>query len=133
MGNFWDLYFPNTSNLNLKVYFVYLCAYMNMHIFPGKQVVKNLPAMNEVQAGDMGFDPWIGKFPWRRKLQPLWHSSLENPTNSEALAGLVRESKVGLRLSNQEHTYTSMHVGMMVFFILCFYYTINTCSYNEQD
>ena len=22
-------------------------------------------------AGDMGFDPWVGKFPWRRKWQPI--------------------------------------------------------------
>ena len=31
-------------------------------------VVKNLPA----NAGDMRreFDPWVGKFPWRRKWQP---------------------------------------------------------------
>ena len=31
-------------------------------------VVKNLPAI----AGDMrlGFDPWVGKIPWRRAQQP---------------------------------------------------------------
>ena len=29
------------------------------------QMVKNLPAMWET-----GFDPWVGKIPWRRKLQP---------------------------------------------------------------
>ena len=28
------------------------------------QMVKNLPAMWET-----GFDPWVGKIPWRRKLQ----------------------------------------------------------------
>ena len=34
------------------------------------QRVKNLPAMQET-----GFDPWVGKIPWRRKWQPtlgLW-------------------------------------------------------------
>ena len=31
-------------------------------------MVKNLPA----KTGDMrqGFNPWVGKIPWRRKLQP---------------------------------------------------------------
>ena len=29
------------------------------------QMVKNLPAMWET-----GFDPWVGKISWRRKLQP---------------------------------------------------------------
>ena len=34
--------------------------------FPGGPVVKNWPA----NAGDCGFDPWIGKIPWGRKWQP---------------------------------------------------------------
>ena len=29
-------------------------------------MVKNLPAMQERP----GFDPWVGKIPWRRKWQP---------------------------------------------------------------
>ena len=29
------------------------------------QMVKNLPAMQET-----GFDPWVGKIPWRREWQP---------------------------------------------------------------
>ena len=35
--------------------------------FSGDSVVKNLP----VNAGDVGFDPWVGKIPWRRKWQPI--------------------------------------------------------------
>jgi len=31
--------------------------------FPGGSVVKNLPARR-------GFDPWVGKIPWRRAWQP---------------------------------------------------------------
>ena len=34
--------------------------------FPGDPLVKN-PSAN---VGDMGFSPWVGKIPWRRKLQP---------------------------------------------------------------
>ena len=30
------------------------------------QMVKNLPAMQET-----GFDPWVGKIPWRRAWQPI--------------------------------------------------------------
>ena len=29
-------------------------------------MIKNLP----VNAGDPGFNPWVGKIPWRRTLQP---------------------------------------------------------------
>ena len=31
--------------------------------FPGGSAVKN-PSAN---VGDVGFDPWVGKIPWRRK------------------------------------------------------------------
>ena len=31
------------------------------------QVIKNLPA----NAGRYGFDPWVGKIPWRRAWQPI--------------------------------------------------------------
>ena len=31
--------------------------------FPGDAAVKDLPA----NAGDTGFDPWVGKIPWSRK------------------------------------------------------------------
>ena len=34
--------------------------------FPSGSAVKNLPAIQETQ----GFDPQVGKIPWRRKLQP---------------------------------------------------------------
>ena len=32
-------------------------------------VVKNLPA-NAGDVRDWGFDPWVGKMPWRRKWKP---------------------------------------------------------------
>ena len=34
---------------------------------PGGSVVKNLPAMQ----GRHGFDPWVGKIPWRREWLPI--------------------------------------------------------------
>ena len=37
------------------------------------QLVKNPLAMQET-----GFDPWVGKIPWRKKGYPLQYSSLEN-------------------------------------------------------
>ena len=38
------------------------------------QLVKNLPAMRRP-----GFDPLVGKIPWRRESYPLQYSGLENP------------------------------------------------------
>ena len=33
-------------------------------------MVKNLPAMPEIKPACNGFDPWVGKIPWKRKWQP---------------------------------------------------------------
>ena len=46
-------------------------------------MVKNLPA----NAGDvrLGFDPWVGKIPWREDMaNPLQCSCLENPMDRGA-------------------------------------------------
>ena len=42
-----------------------LYMYMCVYIYIVAQLVKNLPAM-----GRPGFDPWIGKIPWRRERPP---------------------------------------------------------------
>ena len=60
--------------------------------FQSGAVVKNLPA----SVGDKrnGFDPCIGKIPWRRKWQPTpGISSLENPLNKGACQATVQGSQ----------------------------------------
>ena len=42
--------------------------------FPGGSGVKNLPT----HVGDVGLIPELGRFPWKRKWQPLQYSCLEN-------------------------------------------------------
>ena len=52
-------------------------------------MVKNLPA-NVGDIRDEGFDPWVGKIPWRRAWQPppaLQYSCLENPHGQRSLMG----------------------------------------------
>ena len=53
------------------------------------QSAKNLPAMQEItcNAGDNGFDPWVGKIPWRRKWQstPVFLSGKELGIEPESL------------------------------------------------
>ena len=43
----------------MYIYIIYIWS------FPSGSVVKHPPAVQE-----MGFDPWVGKIPWRRKWQP---------------------------------------------------------------
>ena len=55
-------------------------------------MVKNPPA----NAGNMrlGFDPWVGKIPWRRVWPPSPYPSLENPMDRGAwLATVHRVAK----------------------------------------
>ena len=38
---------------------------------------------NRLQYGKPGFDPWVGKIPWRRKGYPLQYSGLEDSMGSK--------------------------------------------------
>ena len=42
--------------------------------FPGGSVVKNLPARLGDAGKRHGFDPWVGKIPWRKEMAT--HSSI---------------------------------------------------------
>ena len=50
---------------------LFICLFVHLFLsnfridFPGGSVVKNLPA----KCRRCGFDPWIGKIPWRREWQ----------------------------------------------------------------
>ena len=50
------------------------------------EVVKNPPAVQR-----HGFDPWVGKIPWRRKCHPLQESCLGNPMDRGAWWTVVHE------------------------------------------
>ena len=59
------------------------------------QMVKNPPAMWETW---IRFDPWVGKFPWRRGHgSPLQYSGLEDLHGQRSLAGY---SPQGCRVRN---------------------------------
>ena len=58
--------------------------------------IKNLPAMQV-----LGFNPWAGTIPWRRKWQPLQYSCLDNPMDGEAWQATVHGvAKSWTRLSD---------------------------------
>ena len=63
--------------------------------FPGGAVVKNLPT----NTGDTihGFNPWVGKIPWRRKWQP---TPVFLPGKSHGQKSLVGYSPWGCREFN---------------------------------
>ena len=68
---YWNTPFSSNSAANFQMCFVlnetniYRCQVHLAQYFLVAQMVKNLPAIREP-----GFDPWVGKVPWRRKWQP---------------------------------------------------------------
>ena len=68
-------------------------------------------------AGDPGFDPWVGKIPWRRRRNPLQYSCLENSMDRGAwwanspLGYKELDTTEQLSLSvSQMHTHTFIYV-----------------------
>ena len=66
------------------------------------QMVKNL-----LQCGRPGFDPWVGKIPWRRTWQPTPVFCLEYPHGQKSLASysprVIKKSDTTERLSTAQH------------------------------
>ena len=65
---------------NATLFAIYFSGILSrpMIVMGGSQVVqlvKNPPA----QCKRHGFNPWVGKIPWRKKWQPTQYSCLENP------------------------------------------------------
>ena len=60
--------------------------------FPGGSVVKNPPA-NAGDSGDTGSIPGSGRFPWRRKCNPLQYSCLEIPLTEKPGGLQYKESQ----------------------------------------
>ena len=72
--------------------------------FSGSSVVKNLDASGGDSRDACGFDPWVGKIPWKRKCNPLQYSCLGNPMDRGAWQATVHEVKKGrTQLSNGTH------------------------------
>ena len=78
------------------------------------QLVKNMPA-KAAEARDSGFDPWVGKIPWRRAWQP---TPVFLPGESHGQGSLVGYSPWGrkswTRLSDPTTTTTRHNVKNMV-------------------
>ena len=70
---------------------------INNRDFPGGSVVKNPPA----NAGDVKFDPWLGKIPWRRKWQPTPVFLPGKPHGQRSLAGYSPWGRIKLDITWQ--------------------------------
>ena len=64
----------------------------------------------------LGFDPWIGKIPWRRKDEnPLQYSCLKNSMDKRSLVGYspwgrrVRHDRASACTHAHTHTHTHTH------------------------
>ena len=70
---------------------------------------KNPPAKQETQ--EMGFNPWVGKIPWRRKWQP---TPVFLPGKSHGQRSLVGYHPWGHKESDMpEHANSHIHTGLL--------------------
>ena len=80
-----------------------------LYIFPGGSVIKSPPC----QAGN-GFDPWVGKIPWRRNSNSLRYSCLENSMDRGAwwvtVHGVANSWDTASRLNNKK--FMDCHRGL---------------------
>ena len=105
-------------------------VFIYMHIYWASQValvVKNLPA----NAGDvrkLGFDPWVGKMPWRRVWHPLQYSCLENPMDKGPWRATVCWVSKSQTLTHD--IIACMHPLYNIYMCICVYiYIYSMCVY----
>ena len=65
-----------------------LCTAISPTGFPDGSVVKNSPAIQEMQ-DTHGFDPWVRKIPGEGNVNPLQYSCLKNPKDRGAWQAIV--------------------------------------------
>ena len=107
--------------LSLYTYRHFLKIFFSIMVcisFPHGAVIENTPA-NARDAGDWGFDPWVGKIPWRRKWQP---TPVFLPRKSLGLRTLVSYSpRVRKELDTTErlhfHFQRDISLGVLLFSI----------------
>ena len=76
------------------------------------RVKKGLPSWlsgkeSACQCRRHGFDPWVGKIPWRRNGNPLQYSCLENPMDrgvGQATDHEVTKNQTGLKDYNKKQS-----------------------------
>ena len=62
------------------------------------QGAKNSPAMK-----DHGFDPWVGKIPWKRKWQPTQVFLLRKSQGQRCLAGYSPKGQKEFTMTEHKH------------------------------
>ena len=83
------------------------CTVIYFTGFPGGSEVEDLPT-DAGDTGDMGFDPWFGKIPWRRKWQRFPVFLLGKSHEQRNLAGCSLHGIAKSQTSLSMHTHTHM-------------------------
>ena len=90
-------------------------------------IVRDFPVGSDgksicLQCRRSGFNPWVGKIPWRRKWQPTPVFLPEKSHGQRSLAGYspwgLKESDTTERLTNT-HTHTHTHTRLSLSLTLC--------------
>ena len=87
--------------------------------FPGGSVVKE-SACQCRRRKRRGFDPWLGKIPWRRKWQPTPVSLPRTVSGQKSLEGYSPWSRKELDMTQCEHKHASIS------YMSCPHWAVNT-------
>ena len=100
--------------------YIYICMYIYTHtdIWASlvAQLVKNLP-----QRGRPGFDPWVGKIPWRRERLPtpiFW------PAEFHGLYSSWGQKKESHTTEQLPYMYTCIYTFFFLFFSIMAYHRV---------
>ena len=82
------------------------CPFVNHHVGSGlsRWLGGKEPICQCRRHRRRGFDPWVGKIPWRRKQQPTPVFSPGESHEQRSLAGYSPWCRKGLALTEREHT-----------------------------
>ena len=84
--------------------------------FPGGTSGKE-PACQSRRLKRPGFDPWVGKIPWRRKCNPLQYSCLDNPMDRGAWRATVHrvaKSRTRLKRLSMHTRHVCLQTGFCI-------------------
>ena len=85
------------------------------------QMVKNMPAMRRP-----GFNPWVGKIPWRREWQP---TAMFLPGKSHQQRSLAGYSLWGCRVGHNWATYRFVIVWIIVYILYVSFWSSHCIQY----
>ena len=104
---------------------IYMCVYVYLYYMWLPRWLNGKESTCRCKDTGHGFDPWVGKIPWRRAWQP---APVFLPGESHELRSLVGYSPEGHRV---EHDWAHIHMCVCIYIYIYIYHFL--CVFTFQD